>query len=58
MPEILLEALDERPQEILYIDDAKSVFDLAEQRGLNATHDATGQIVRIETAMRQLGLLD
>ena len=53
-----MEALDEPPQEILYIDDAKSVLDLAERRGLNVTHDATGQIVRIETAMRQLDFLD
>ncbi len=55
--EILLETLGERPEEILYIDDSKSVLDLAERRGLNVVHYTTGQIGRIEAAMRQLGVL-
>ncbi len=55
--EILLETLGERPEEILYIDDSESVLARAEQRGVNVVHYTTGQIARIETAMRELGVL-
>lgn len=55
--EILLETLGERPEEILYIDDSQSVLAQAEQRGLNVVHYTTGQIARVETAMRQLGVI-
>ena len=54
--EILLETLGGRPEEILYIDDSKDVLAQAEQRGLNVVHYTTGQIARIEAAMRQLGV--
>jgi HAD superfamily hydrolase (TIGR01509 family) len=54
--EILLTTLGERPEEILYIDDSGDVLELAEQRGLNVVHYTTGQIKKIEPAIRQLGV--
>jgi FMN phosphatase YigB (HAD superfamily) len=55
--EILLTTLGDRPGEILYIDNSREVLNLAEQRGLNVLHYTTGQIKKIEPAIRQLGVL-
>jgi len=54
--EILLTALGDWPSEILYIDNSKDVLDLAEQRGLNVVHYTTGQMKKIEPAIRRLGV--
>lgn len=54
--EILLTTLGGRPDGILYIDDANEVLVLAEQRGVNVVHYTTGQMQRIEAAMRCLGI--
>jgi FMN phosphatase YigB (HAD superfamily) len=52
----LLTTLGDRPDEILYIDDSRDALELAEQRGLNVVHYTTGQMKRIEAAMRRLGI--
>lgn len=53
--EVLLATLVERPEEILYIDNCRNVLESAERRGLNVVLYTTGQMTRIETAMRRLG---
>jgi putative hydrolase of the HAD superfamily len=54
--DVLLTTLGDRPDEILYIDNCRDALDLAEQRGLNGVHYTTGQITKIEPAIRQLGV--
>lgn len=54
--EILLTTLGDRPGEILYVDNSMDVLNLAEQRGLNVVHYTTGQMKKIEPAIRQLGV--
>lgn len=54
--EILLTTLGGRPGEILYIDNSSDVLELAEQRGLNVVHYTTGQMKKIEPAIRQFGV--
>jgi len=54
--ESLLEMLSVPPDEILYIDDSRDALELAEQRGLNVVLYTTGQVAKIEAAMRRLGI--
>ena len=54
--EVLLSTLDERPIEILYIDNSWEVLEMAEQRGLNVIHYTTGQIRRVRAVMQLLGI--
>lgn len=54
--ESLLAMLDVPPGDILYIDDSRDALQLAEQRGLNVVLYTTGQVARIEAAMRHLGM--